>query len=282
MSPGEQVVGKMSYEKSGDGALNYLPCQYEGSRLVFRGPERDLNKPYTLFIGGTETYGKYIPNPFPVLVEERTGRQCVNFGCINAGVDAFLSDPFILETARKAEAVIIQVMGAHNMSNRFYRVHPRRNDRFLDASAIMKSVFSEIDFTEFHFTRHMLGTLSARAPDRYELLQDELRQAWVARMRLMLNSIPGQKHLLWFSAQAPGASATSPGLGPDPLLVDRAMVKVLRPLVTSMVEVVASPEALENGAEGMVFNEMEVDAARKMLGPAAHEEAAQALSGVLA
>ncbi|WP_299355898.1 DUF6473 family protein [uncultured Shimia sp.] len=267
----------MSYEKMGSGALDYMPCRYEDSGLIFRGPERDLDARYNLFVGGTETYGKFMSDPYPALVEQAIDKTCVNFGCINAGVDAFLSDPAALVVMRKAETVFIQVMGAHNMSNRFYRVHPRRNDRFLDASSVMKMVFREIDFTEFHYTRHMLGTLCARAPDRYAMLRDELKQAWVARMRLLLNSIPGRKYLLWFSAHPPSTDPGMVGLGPDPLFVDRGMLDVLQPLVQDVIEVVASPDALEKGSEGMVFSDMEKIAARRLLGPAAHREAAKAI-----
>lgn len=267
----------MSYEKMGSGTLDYMPCRYADTRLVFRGPERDLTEAYTLCVGGTETYGKFIAKPFPDLVEAGTGRACVNFGSINAGIDAFLSDPAALLVMRRAEAVVIQVMGAHNMSNRFYRVHPRRNDRFLDASAVMKRLFREVDFTEFHFTRHMLGSLCARAPDRYEMLRDELQQAWVARMRLLLNSIPGRKYLLWFSAHPPSVTSGYPGLGPDPLFIDRSMLDALLPLVDDVIEAVVSPGALEHGCEGMVFSDMEKVAAQRLLGPAAHQEAAQAI-----
>ncbi len=64
---------------------------------------------------------------------------------------------------------VIQVMGAHNMSNRFYAVHPRRNDRFLRASlGCCKTIYPEVDFTEFNFTRHMLTALAthSRGPVR--------------------------------------------------------------------------------------------------------------------
>lgn len=268
----------MSYEKMGNGTLDYMPCRYGSSRLIFRGPERDLSGPYTLFVGGTETYGKFIAEPFPALVEKMVDLTGVNYGCINAGVDAFLSDAPSMENMRNAETVVIQVLGAHNMSNRFYRVHPRRNDRFLDASAVMKAIFRDIDFTEFHFTRHMLGTLCARAPDRYAMLREELKQAWVARMRLLLNSIPGRVFLLWFSAQAPGGDFGQPALGPDPVFVDRAMLDILRPLVEDVIEVVASPEAMAKGTEGMVFSEMEKVAAQRVLGPGVHQQAAEAIA----
>lgn len=271
----------MSYEKMGVNAFDYMPCRYGESRLIFRGPKRDLSEKYTIFLGGTETYGKFIAMPFPALVENDTGGVCVNFGCVNAGVDVFLSDPTVMLAAQRAETVVVQVMGAQNMSNRFYRVHPRRNDRFVGASDVMKMIFREIDFTEFHFTRHMLGTLCARTPDRYAMLRDELKQAWIARMRLLLSSVSGRKILLWFASEPPASDTVQSGLGPDPLFVDRAMVETLRPLVSDIVEVVASPAAINQNRDGMVFNEMEKEAAQKTLGPKAHQEVADALRKVL-
>lgn len=271
----------MSYEKMGGNALDYMPCRYGDSKLTLRGPEKDTSGDYTIFLGGTETYGKFIPEPFPTLLEEKLETTCVNFGCVNAGVDVFLSDPGTLLMAQKAKTVVVQIMGAQNMSNRFYRVHPRRNDRFVGASDTMKLIFPEIDFTEFHFTRHMLGTLCARTPGRYAMLRDELKQAWKARMRLLLNSISGQKYLLWFAANPPSNEPVPLGLGQDPLFVDSAMVDTLRPIVSGVIEVVASPQALQNNRAGMVFNEMEEMAANRILGPKAHQEAANALAQVL-
>lgn len=271
----------MSYEKMGSNALDYMPCRYGVSRITFRGPKKEITGKYTIFLGGTETYGKFIAEPFPTLVARQLEQTCINFGCVNAGVDVFLSDPGALLAAQKADTVVIQAMGAQNMSNRFYRVHPRRNDRFVGASDVMKAIFREIDFTEFHFTRHMLGTLCARAPDRYAMLRDELKHAWVARMRLLLNSVSGRKILLWFSANTPTEEALPPSLGPDPMFIDRAMIETLRPIVSDVVEVVASPEALKHNIEGMMYSEMEEVAAKRLLGPLAHSEATEALLQVL-
>ena len=91
------------------------------------------------FLGGSETYGKFIQDPFPDLVERALGMTCVNLGYMNAGVDAFIHEAEVLSLAAAAEITVIQLMGAQNMSNRLYRVHPRRNDRFLTASSMMKS-----------------------------------------------------------------------------------------------------------------------------------------------
>ena len=269
----------MSYEHAGGDSLDYMPYRLGQSRIAFRGPQPDLSGNPVVFLGSTETYGKYVEDPFPSLVAGMTGQVCVNLGVMNAGVDVWLAEPSLLEMARRARLVVIQVPGAQNMSNRYYTVHPRRNDRFTGASQVMKMMFREIDFTEFHFTRHMLGALAARAPERYAVLRAELQHAWLARMRLLIDRIGGGKILLlWFADHAPTGPETPYGLGRDPLFVERGMIDQLRPLVSDVVEAVVSEEALARGTEGMVCRELELPVAQRLFNPAAHQEAASALS----
>ncbi len=272
----------MSYLKRGGGSLDYLPYRLAESRLLFRGPKPDLKGRFVAFLGGTETYGKFIPEPFPDLIARETGCASVNFGVLNAGVDVFLSTPAVLQVAQRSRKTVIQLPGAQNLSNRYYRVHPRRNDRFIGASNVMKMVFKEVDFTEFHFTRHMLGVLAARAPDRFKILKDELQQAWVARMKMLVNIIGGEIILLWMADHSPDDRQFHHDVGHDPVFVKRDMLEILRPLVSDIVEVVASEAALSKREEGMVCGEMERVAARRMLGPAVHEETATRLVKYLA
>ena len=272
----------MTFETMGSGPLDYAPCHYGDSRLVFRGPARLLRGDYVAFLGGTETYGKFLAAPYPVLVEDALGLPAANFGQINAGVDVYLNDPGVTAAAANAAVAVVQVMGANNMSNRFYTVHPRRNDRFLRASATMQAVFRDVDFTEFHFTRHMLGALAASAPDRFRLIIEEVQQAWVARMELLLSRIGPRAVLLWFADHAPEEKVDFCQTQNDPFAVERWMIERLRPRVAAVIEAVPSVRALAAGSAGMVFSEMEAPAARGMLGPLAHEEAAARISGQVA
>ncbi len=269
----------MTYDVLGPGPLDYLPCRYGTSRLLFRGPRRSLEAPYIAFIGATETYGKFIASPFPDLVEKGLGTTCVNFGQLNAGVDAFMHDPFVLEAASNAEVAVIQVVGAQNMTNRFYTVHPRRNDRFVAASTLLKTIFREVDFADFHFNKHMLSALYQNAPDRFDAVRTELQEAWKARMRLMLKQISGKTVLLWMSDRAPenGGTLGEGGIGAEPLFVTRDMLNDVAAHATAVVEVVGSPEARKAGTDGMLFSEMDAVAAAEMLNPMVHQEAADAL-----
>jgi len=271
----------MAYENLGGGALDYFPCRYGKSKLLFRGPRKSLDGDFAAFLGGTETYGRFIEQPFPALIEQETGLSCVNFGCSNAGVDVFSNETPVIDACAKARVTVIQAMGAQNMSNRFYAVHPRRNDRFLRASTLMKTIFREVDFTEFHFTRHMLTALQVLSEERFAIVRDELKEAWIARMGHLLGKIEGKTILLWFANHVPEDAAARDGLGDDPLFLDRAMIEAVRPLVTEVVEVVPSAAARARGVEGMAFSAMEEPAAREMPGVGAHQEVATALGEVI-
>ncbi|WP_296762111.1 DUF6473 family protein [Sediminimonas sp.] len=275
----------MTYADASGGALDYMPWRYGASKLMFRGPARRLEGRYVLFLGGTETYGKFVAEPFPVMAERLGGMRCINFGWPNAGVDAFAQDDDIMYAASGARAVVVQVTGAQNVTNPFYRVHPRRNDRFVAANAPLLRLFPEIDFTEFHFTRHMLGRLWRVSPRRYAQVRAAARRCWVRRMRMVLGRIGSKTILLWVS-ERPISQRLKEGcegdLISDPVFVTGPMMAKLSPHAARVVEVVLSRRARAQGTKGMIFNEMEAPAAAGVPGPLAHREVAEALLRPLA
>lgn len=264
--------------------LSYSPCRYGMSKITFRGPRRSLEGKYVAFLGGTETYGKFIEFPFPQLVESTLDETCVNFGIVNAGVDVFHNDPTVLAACHDAAVTVVQIMGAHNLSNRFYKVHPRRNDRFLSASTVMKALFPELDFADYSFTRHLLEAIHEKYASRFEILRAELEQAWIARMRSLLGQIGPNVILLWLSdaplTNDPWDACETP-LRQEPLFVTRSMVDALRPFALEVVEAQPSKLALRRGKEGMIYPLLHSDAASEMLGVAAHEETAERLVPIL-
>lgn len=270
----------MAYEQAGDGPLHYFPCRYDSSRLLFRGPRRNMAGDHVAFLGGTETYGKFLREPFPALVEAALGLPSVNLGCVQAGPDAYLNDPGTLDLTRQAAVTVVQVTGALNLSNRLYAVHPRRNDRFLRASPALQGLYPEVDFTEFAFTRHLTRSLSEVSPDRFGLVVAELRAAWVARMVTLLDRLPVPVVLMWLGFHPPPTRPVDDPMA-DPPLIHAGMLSPLRARVAAYVEVVASAQARAEGVRGMAFPPLEAQAAQGLPGPAAHAEAAAALVPVI-
>ena len=247
--------------------------------MTFRGPRRSLERPYVVFLGGNETYGKFIPDPFPDLVEEEIGFGAVNLGIPNAGPDVYLNEPSLMDLAQGAEAVVVQVLGAGNQSNRYYTVHPRRNDRFLGPSPLLRALYRDVDFTEFSFTRHMLTTLHDHSAEKFQILAEDLRATWRQKMEALLKQLPERTLLLWLSDRAPPAKET--GLSHDPLLLDADLVASVRPLVRTYVEAVEKPDQRGRSLSGMAFARSESQAAARMPGPEVHRDLSRLLSNAL-
>jgi len=261
----------------GAGAREEILCYYGASRLMCRGPRRKLNKPYVAFLGANETFGKFVDHPFVAQIEQNIGRTCVNLGAANTGLDAFVQDPDILKIATGAEIAVIQVMGAQNLSNRYYRVHPRRNDRFLQASPLLSAIYGEVDFTDFHFNKHMLGTLKSISSTRFRAVETELQDIWFARMRLLLGAMPQKSILLWLRYPADCDAL----LGSEPLLVGRRMLDRLKPDIAGIIEIAVERTGASEELDKMRFGQMQAPAASYMIGPDTHRTIASQVAGVL-
>ncbi len=262
-----------------ESVLDFAPCHYGTSRLEFRGPKRSLDKPYLVFLGGSDVYGRFVEGPLSDHVEDKLGISCANLGCKGAGTEAFATDKDVLDIASDASAAVIQIMGAQNCSNRFYKVHPRRNDRFIKPLATLRALYPTLDFTNIHYTRHALQELSDYSPARYDLVVEELRSIWVEQMMHMLGRIKSRKILFWMGAN--GIDAADPKSPFDPMFVDRAMVEQVRPYADGVVEYVMSAKARQEGVRGMIYSLTERNAAKNSFGPRAHAEVAHALEQAL-
>ncbi|MCU4655070.1 DUF6473 family protein [Roseibacterium sp. SDUM158016] len=267
----------MSFEKRAAMPLDYGLVTYPGSVLRFRGPVADLAPGHVLCLGGAETFGRFVSAPWPTQLAARLGVRVTNMGVPAAGLDVIASDPAVAAAAETARAIVLQVPGAQNLSNRFYSVHPRRNDRFVKASSMLHTIYRDVDFTEFHFTRHLLSHLKATSPERFGILRHELQMAWRARMAAYLEAAKVPVHLLWLARRAPETEEPATGFGPDPLFVTREMIDDVAKGAASLT-VVADPARRGDGpARGMFFARREEAAARALPGVEAHEAACAAL-----
>lgn len=266
------------YDRISAGALDYAPYRLDGSRLLLRGPRPQTGGAWCAFLGGSETYGRFVPVPYPALVERSLGLPCANFGCQGGGIEVYLKDEALLEACRGASVTVIAATGAHALSNRHFKVHPRRNDRFIRASATLKELYRDVDFSEFHFTRHMLTGLHARSAERFARVVAEMQAAWVARMRTLIGMVGGRVVLLWLGEEdaASGGGMASP-FGPDPLFVTARMIDELRPMVDEVVICRSPPLPVSERVQGMVMSETEAPLARGALPVVFHRRAADAL-----
>lgn len=232
----------MAYAFPGEAPVDYAPCRYGDSRLLFRGPFRVPAGGYCVALGGTETFGRSVVEPWPALLEHSLGRMVINLGLPNAGPDVYLRDPSTAAIAINATTAFLQLPGALNLSNRFYSVHPRRNDRVLRIMPDLKALYPGLDFIEFNFTNHLVSRLHDVDPQCFRDLREELRRVWTARMGELLARLPAQVVLVWLGEmQIPGEGVLGSVL--TPALVDRAMVSAIRG-DRPLVEIVVGPADL--------------------------------------
>lgn len=268
------MVGEMTYEHAGAGALDYLSCGYGQTRLQFRGPERSLDQKYAVFIGGTETYGKFVARPFPSLLEDMTGLTSVNLGVINAGIETFRSDQRVLKIARGAEFVVLQMMGPEFVSNRYYTVHPRRNDRFIRASEALRRLYPDVDFTEIHFVGHLLHSLRRGSAQKFSKVVGECRREWLTSYASLVHGIGRPTLVLWL----PHHGQTR--LNRDELINER-LLEPLGKRCTALVQVAPNQTAINEATAGMVFGQMEAFAAADLPNPSMHVAIAETLHRAL-
>jgi len=273
----------MSFETRDAMAVDYQPVSYPGSPVRFRGPVGNLEEPHVLCLGGTETFGRFVPVPFPRFLANRIDTPVVNMGVAGGGIDVIMNDPAVASACRNAKEIVLQVQGAQNLSNRMYTVHPRRNDRFVRASGMLRTIFREVDFTEFHFNRHMLDHLRRLSEDRFSIIRDELREAWTARMLGFIQDVSAPVHLLWFSCRLPSTQDPQDGLGAEPLFVTSDMLDQVAEASASLTVICAPnvPSVKARSKDSYTKTAIESPAAQFVPGPEAHEQAASALVPLL-
>lgn len=262
--------------------IDYATCTYGTSANIFRGPEQRPRSDYIVCIGGTETFGRFIRAPYPALLQRELGVPAINLGCQNAGIDAFLGAPPLIDLCAAARVTVIEILGAPNMSNRHYTVDQRRNERFLRASKPLKAIYPEVDFRAFETTGDLLAGLARVCPKRLHLVRQELQTAWVARMRTLIAQIGVPVVLLWVSGHAPYSMALGGTICRDPVFVDRAMLNAVAPHAAALAEIVVSDGEIVRGRAEMVYDRFDKSAAARMLGPVAHRRIASDLARRLA
>ncbi len=275
----------MSIDQSDAALFDYQVYRFGRSRQVFRGPKPDLRGKYVAILGASHTFGRFADEPYPTLLSEELGLPCLNLGTEGGGPGFFVSDPEIVKTASEAEVCVIQVMSARNLSNRMYTVRPRRNARIHAVSDLLRGIYPEVEFDRFAFVRVMLDHLRRTDPGRFRLVENEMRNAWLGRMRSLITMITAKTVLFWFSQREPGDEAedpAEPGSTKYPYFVDQAMLDSVAPMADAFVKVVSSdglPMDLTRDGDPVLFKSsgVPIETNLKYPSPTMHRQAADAL-----
>lgn len=267
----------MASERCDDWPLDDRLLRIGGTRLSVRGPASAPGG--IVCLGGAETYGRFVDEPFPDRLARAIGRPVANLGAVNAGIDSFLGDPAAIAATRRAALAVVQVMGADRLSNPFYTVHPRRADRFIAPTERLRWLVPDLDLSDVHFTRHLLHAIRAHSPIAFVEVIRELEAAWSMAMDRLLATIGVPVCLLWVSTRTPddeGLDVT----GPEPLLVTRPMLDRLADRVVALAEIRVPPNLSGDLLPGQHCADTQTPAALRQPGPESHADIAMRLAEV--
>lgn len=274
------------YQKPDQALIDYEGYKWGRLNQVYRGPEPDLSRPYVACVGAAQTFGRYVERPFPSLLADELKMPVANFGAASAGPGFFLRDAAVIEAASSAALCVVQVMSARSLSNRLFKVQLSRNAQIEAVSKSLEALFPHIDFETFTYAHNMLNQIADEDPDKFVAVEAELKAAWVARTRVLLQSIQTRRVLFWFSERNPDEV---PSAGVDgqalkyPQFVDQEMLDAVTPLVDRVVRCVTSagmPQSLLKDGEAVLQTPfgMPVSENRYYPSPEMHAEAAAALA----
>jgi LPS sulfotransferase NodH len=217
------------------GGVEYDLCRYaELGDREFRGPPVDLAKPYVAFIGAAQTFGRFVAEPFPTLLQRRLGAPALNLGVGGAGPRLF-ARPRFLNLLNRAEAVVFQVLSGRSVSCSLFdnsrgggltgvtplAPHPVRAEEFL---ALAKEKLSRPEFVK---------------------IVAEMRADYVAQYLELIGKVTAPRILLWLAKRKPAYRVDYDGpvsdvLGDFPQLVNETMVAEIAAHCDDYVECASS------------------------------------------
>ncbi|MEM1163383.1 MAG: DUF6473 family protein [Pseudomonadota bacterium] len=240
-----------------DPMFDYKLYRFGRSRQVFRGPQPDLRGKYVSFLGGSSTFGRYVDVPYSQIIGQELSITALNLGSEGAGPGFFLSDPEVLRTASSSTVCVVHAMCATALSNRMFSVRPRRNRRIHAVSDLLIGIYPEVDFHRFSFVNALLRHLEAIDDNRFKLVMNEMKNAWIGRTQTLLSSLECKTVLLWFSQRAPEDPEHDPEDPANyPHCVDRAMIDAVKGAADGYVECVTSvglPQDLTVDGNAVLF-----------------------------
>lgn len=239
--------------------FDYQVYRFGEKQQLYRGPVPDLRGRYIAYLGATATFGRFVERPFAQVVAEETGLAALNLGADGAGPGFFLQDADVLQLVEGAALCVLEVMGADAISNRMYSVRPRRNARLHTVSDLLRGIYPELDLDDIGQVSRLLAVLSQVDEQRFRLVENEIKNAWIGRTLTLIGTLTVPVILLWLSERQPGEAVmdeAEPHFLKAPHFVDAAMVEAATTAADGYAECVSAeglPQDLTRSGEPVLF-----------------------------
>lgn len=185
----------IGYQFTDRATIDYDLWYLDGLKMPLRGPRTvfDFETDYWVFVGAAQTFGRFAPRPFPLLVSAWFSVAHLNFGFAGAGPEYFVRKEPLLEKINASKCCLIQVMSGRSTSTRLLKAvgfggvlkftrGPLEGQRFLAADAYRKLLT--------HYGR-----------DSLDEQVREARQNWVVAYEKLLDTIRVPVICIWIDLQ---------------------------------------------------------------------------------
>ena len=185
----------IGYQFTDRSAIDYDLWYLDGLKMPLRGPRTlfDIKEKFWVFVGAAQTFGRFTPRPFPMLVSAWFSVAHLNFGFAGAGPEYFVRKSPLLEKINASERCFLQVMSGRSTSTQLLKAvgfggvleftrGPLEGKRYLAADAYRKLLT--------HYGR-----------DSVEQQVQEARQNWVLAYEKLLNMIRVPVVCVWIDLQ---------------------------------------------------------------------------------
>ena len=82
----------MSYVTMDERPVDFILFQYGNSKNLFRGPKKSCKHTYGVYLGGADTFGGKVPDPFSAMLEREMGMPILNLGAQHSGAGFYIED----------------------------------------------------------------------------------------------------------------------------------------------------------------------------------------------
>jgi hypothetical protein len=199
LSPASRTKPKVGKYQDSDSAIcDYKYTQLPGTESWVRGPiPEDLSGNFVACLGGAHTLGRFVKQPYPVLLQKQLGIPVLNVGHGGGKPEFYLQSTGLLEVINKAKCVVIQVMSARGSPNRFLK--PTSYSHNIMSIADGLSTGKNPVFVNAAY-RILLRQLN---PEELREAIIETRANWMVEMGRLFERIVIPKVLFWFSVRTP-------------------------------------------------------------------------------
>ena len=238
------------YQNEDQNIIDYELWKIPGMGLSFRGPAFDI-KPsgYFTAIGAAQTFGRFVPVPYPREIAQEIGLPCLNLGYSGAGPTFFTDRPPLIDLINQSRFAIVQVMSGRSVSNSCFTVQANQGL----SAPIWKGAHEPAAFAEQAYEEY----LTHHSVEEVMRLRAEIRVNYIEKMQQLMAAIRVPKVLLYWSTRKPnygdGVAHIGEYWGGLPHFVNQAVVDELKPLADAYVQVITSeglPQPLRHKETG--------------------------------